>query len=158
VNRILEAGAAGIQLSSVRKTNEVRELSAALRYAPGGSRSISLSHPQARFGAQALPDYLQASLAEPPLLVAQIETAKTDDPLDQILGAGVDVAFVGMTDLSVEVGLDQTRARARAEEVAAAAEHAGIPLGGFGLDDDRVRYHIASSDLALLRGAMSSAG
>src|SRR5690242_8429923 len=36
VNRLLEAGAAGIQLSSVRRVAEVQALRDATRYAPGG--------------------------------------------------------------------------------------------------------------------------
>ncbi|MFL6570368.1 MAG: aldolase/citrate lyase family protein, partial [Burkholderiales bacterium] len=41
VNRLLEAGAAGIQLSSVRRVAEVRALRDAALYAPDGTRSIS---------------------------------------------------------------------------------------------------------------------
>jgi 4-hydroxy-2-oxoheptanedioate aldolase len=129
-----------------------------MRYAPDGSRSISLSHPQAAFGALPLSEYLESARAQPPLLVAQIETAHTADPLDQILLAGIDVAFLGMVDLSVDLDLDPARTRARADEVAAAADRAGVILGAFGLDDERVRYDVVSSDLALLRGAMANAG
>jgi 4-hydroxy-2-oxoheptanedioate aldolase len=150
VNRLLEAGAAGIQLSSVRRAAEVEALRAACLYPPGGTRSISLAHPLARYGETPLHDYLAEQ--EPPLVVAQIETAETDDPLDAILGAGVDVAFVGVTDLSVDLGLDATRVEARVGEIAAAAEGAGVALGGFGADD-RWRYAVATSDLALLREA-----
>jgi 4-hydroxy-2-oxoheptanedioate aldolase len=150
VNRLLEAGAAGIQLSSVRRAAEVEALRAASLYAPGGTRSISLAHPLARYGATPLRDYLAEE--QPPLVVAQIETAETDDPLDTILGAGVDVAFVGVTDLSVDLGLDVERVEARVAEIAAAADAAGVVLGGFG-GDERWRYAVASSDLALLREA-----
>jgi 4-hydroxy-2-oxoheptanedioate aldolase len=150
VNRLLEAGAAGIQLSSVRRAAEVEALRAACLYPPGGTRSISLAHPLARYGGTPLRDYLAEQ--EPPLVVAQIETAETDDPLDAILGAGVDVAFVGVTDLSVDLGLDATRVDARVGEIAAAADEAGVALGGFGADE-RWRYAVATSDLALLREA-----
>jgi 4-hydroxy-2-oxoheptanedioate aldolase len=158
VNRLLEAGAAGLQLSTVRSVAEVRALRAAARYAPEGTRSISLAHPAAGYGAMPLPDYLAERAADPPLLVAQIETATTDDPLDDVLAAGVDVAFVGTTDLSVDLGLDAARVQARVEEIAAAAERAGVALGGFGLDDERVTYDVVGSDLALLRTAVAQAG
>jgi len=150
VNRALEAGAAGIQLSSVRSVAEVRALRQACLYAPEGTRSISLAHGPARYGALSLADYL--ATLEPPLLVVQIETAETDDPLEAILGAGADVVFVGVTDLTLEYGLDRERARARVDEVAAAAAAAGVAFGGFG-DDERFRYAVTSSDLALLRKA-----
>ena len=150
VNRLLEAGAAGIQLSSVRTVGEVEALRAACLYAPGGTRSISLAYPLARYGATPLRDYLAEQ--EAPLVVAQIETATTDDPLEKILAAGADVAFVGVTDLTVDLGLDADRVEARIAEIAAAADGAGVVLGGFGADA-RWRYVVASSDLALLREA-----
>lgn len=157
VNRLLEAGAAGIQLSTVRRAAQVRELRSAMRYAPDGNRSISLAHPQAGYGATALEDYLAAQAADPPMLVAQIETATTDDPLEAILAERPDVVFLGMTDLSVDLGRDAERVRARVDEVAAAVERAGIPLGAFGLDDPRVTFELVSSDLALLRAAVADA-
>lgn len=154
VNRLLEAGAAGIQLSSVRSAAQLRELRAAALYAPEGSRSISLSHPGAGYGATPLADYLAAQ-REGPLLVAQLETAETDDPLETILAERPDVAFVGVTDLTVELGLDRPRVEARIAEIAAAAERAAVAFGGFGLDDPRVRYELSSSDVALLRTAVA---
>src|SRR3982751_1654746 len=57
VNRLLEAGAAGIQLSSVRRVDDVRALRDATRYAPEGTRSVSLAHPTAAYGAQPLRDH-----------------------------------------------------------------------------------------------------
>ena len=157
VNRLLEAGAAGIQLSTVRRAAQVRELRAATRYAPEGDRSISLAHPQAGYGGVALAEYLGRAAREAPLVVAQIETAATDDPLEEIFAERPDVIFLGLTDLSVDLGLDPVRVRARVDEVADAAERAGIPLGAFGLDDSRVVYHLVSSDLTLLRAAVADA-
>jgi 4-hydroxy-2-oxoheptanedioate aldolase len=84
VNRLLEAGASGIQLSSVTSASQVASLVAATRYAPAGQRSVSLAHPVAGYGATPL---AEAVSAEPPLLVGQIETAETADPADKILAA-----------------------------------------------------------------------
>jgi 4-hydroxy-2-oxoheptanedioate aldolase len=156
INRLLEAGAAGIQLSTVRSVGQVRALRAATHYAPEGDRSISLAHPVAGYGGTSLSDYLAERAAEPPLLVGQIETATTDDPLEEIIGAGLDVAFVGTTDLSVDLGLAADRVAERVEEIAAAAEAVGVELGAFGLDDARVTYEVAGSDLALLRSAAAA--
>jgi 2-keto-3-deoxy-L-rhamnonate aldolase RhmA len=152
VNRLLEAGAAGLQLSSVRRVAEVRALRDAALYAPGGKRSISLAHPVARFGATSLAEYVQG--LEPPLLVAQLETVETDDPLDEVVAAGADVVFLGVTDLLVDAGLDRERAHTRADEIAGAVQAAGVHLGGFG-NEDRYRYAVVSSDVALLREAFA---
>jgi 4-hydroxy-2-oxoheptanedioate aldolase len=157
VNRLLEAGAAGIQLSTVRSAAQVRAARAMTRYPPDGARSISLAHPQAAYGATPLADYLAAQRNQQPLVVAQIETATTDDPLDEILAAGPDVAFIGTTDLTVDLALDDARVRARVEEIAAAAQAAAVPLGAFGLAEDRVTYQILASDLSLLRTAFADA-
>jgi 4-hydroxy-2-oxoheptanedioate aldolase len=152
VNRLLEAGAAGIQLSTVTRATQIADLRAASEYPPRGTRSISLAHPVAGYGAVPLAEYLEG--ATRPLVVAQVETMQTEDPLDEILEAAPDVVFVGVTDLSVDAGLDAERARARVDEIAGAAEHAGIPLGGFGVDE-RFRYSVVSSDVALLQEALA---
>lgn len=156
VNRCLEAGAAGIQLSSVRSVQQVRDLVAASRYAPEGRRSVSLSHPVARYGAVDLRDAVRA---EPPLLVGQIEHGDSDDELGDILAAGLDVAFVGVTDLTVDVGFDVGRVRERFEAVRAAAAAAGLDLGMFastvGDAEPDVPYLAVSSDVSLLRSAAS---
>jgi len=154
VNRLLEAGAAGIQLSTVSRAADISALRAAARYAPNGNRSISLSHPLAGYGAIELDDYVRNEAA--PLLVAQIETVTTDDSLADILAAGPDVAFVGVTDITVDAGLDRDLARARVDEVLAAATRAGVVTGGFG-DDERFRYAVVSSDVSLLQRAVALA-
>jgi 4-hydroxy-2-oxoheptanedioate aldolase len=153
VNRLLEAGASGIQLSTVRSARQVRELRRAMRHAPEGDRSVSLAHTGARYGATPLAEYLDLQRERPPVLVAQIETAETDDPLKDILAAGPDVAFIGTTDLSTDLGLDAGALRDRVGEISASVAASGVALGAFGLDDPRVTYRVLSSDLALLRSA-----
>lgn len=159
VNRLLEAGASGIQLSSVRCVDEVDALVRATRYATaGGRRSVSLAHPVAGYGATPL---REAVAADPPLLVGQIETAETDDPLDRIIGSGLDVAFIGTTDLAVDLGFDEATLARRIEEIRVAAAAAGVALGAFAADarsiPGAVRYVALSSDIALLRSAAEAA-
>ncbi|MBO4164466.1 aldolase/citrate lyase family protein [Micromonospora antibiotica] len=163
VNRLLEAGAVGVQLSTVRRRADVEALRAASRYAPHGRRSISLAHPSAGYGGDGLDRYLAAEAEHPPVLVAQIETATTDDPLPALL-TGVDVGFVGTTDLAVSLGLSTTDDRGpllrRTGDIADAARATGAALGGWvaersaetldgcGLTD--ARYLVVGSDLQLL--------
>ncbi|HEU5152507.1 MAG TPA: aldolase/citrate lyase family protein [Iamia sp.] len=166
VNRLLEAGAAGIQLSTVRTAAAAEALRAATRHAPEGRRSVSLAHPTAAYGRRPLADHIAAEAAAPPLCIGQIETATTDDPLAEVV-APLDVAFLGTTDLTVDLGVPGQLAadvvRARVAEVAAAAATAGIALGAFAGTAEEVaavtasgaRYVVASSDLALLGGAMA---
>src|SRR5437588_4870965 len=135
VNRLLEAGAVGIQLSTVVSVEQVRDLTRATRYAPAGRRSVSLAHPVARYGVTSL---REAVAAPSPVLVGQIETTETEDPLDRILAAGLDVAFVGVTDLTVEFGFDEDLVQARVEEVRKAAEATGVALGAFAANPSRI--------------------
>jgi 4-hydroxy-2-oxoheptanedioate aldolase len=154
VNRMLEAGAAGIQLSTVRRAAEVAAVRAAARYAPLGDRSISLSHPLAQYGSAGLEDYVRN--APDPIVVAQIETIDTDDSLDEILAAGPDVVFVGITDITVDAEFDRERTATRTDEILAATAKAGLVPGGFG-NDERFRYAVTSSDVSLLQQAVAVA-
>jgi 4-hydroxy-2-oxoheptanedioate aldolase len=158
INRLLENGAAGIQLSMLRTTAQRDALVAATRYAPGGTRSISLAQHSAGFGGDGLAGYLRREADEPPILVGQIETASTD-PLDRLL-TGLDVCFVGTTDLSVDLG-DAPVADAVAR-IAAAAQDAGVAFGGWapsvpgadalGLAD--ATYLVIGSDLQILAAGL----
>ena len=63
---------------------------------------------------------------DPPVLVGQIETARTD-PLPDLL-APLDVCFVGSTDLAVDLGLPEDPAvlRAAVDRVRGAARSAAV--------------------------------
>jgi 4-hydroxy-2-oxoheptanedioate aldolase len=158
VNRLLEAGAAGIQLSTIRRVEQVHALIAASRYAPAGRRSVSLNHPVAGYGAVGLEE---AVGAEPALLIGQIETAETDDALDEIASAGLDVLFAGTVDITVDLGFDAERVAPRVKEIRAAADAAGLPFGAYAANaaalPDGVRYAVISADLSLLRSAATDA-
>ena len=166
LNRLLEAGAAGIQLSTLRARAERDALLSATRYAPEGTRSVSLAHPAADYGGVPLADYLARSKGGP-LLVGQIETAKTNDPLSELL-TGLDAAFIGTTDLSVDLGtpgrLDDPQVGHRVREIAGGAAQAGAALGVWiasadalvTVKDVRPRYVLVGSDLQLLRTGLAS--
>jgi 4-hydroxy-2-oxoheptanedioate aldolase len=158
VNRLLEAGAAGIQLSSVRSVEQVLDLVAATRYAPGGHRSVSLAHPAAGYGAVPLRDVVAVA---PPLLVGQIETVDSVDPLEEIAKAGLDVLFVGVTDLTVDAGFDRDQVALRMAAVHRVACDLGVAMGAFAPNPASIpanaRYVALSSDLAILRVAAAKA-
>ena len=166
INRMLEAGAAGIQLSTLRARREREALVSALRYPPDGTRSVSLAHPAADYSGIPLARYLEQSKSFP-LAVGQIETATTVDPLDEVL-PGLDAAFIGTTDLSVDLGrpgmLDDPRVAARVSEIASAASRAGVALGAWvpslealaSLRPAKLRYVLVGSDLQLMRAGLAS--
>jgi 2-keto-3-deoxy-L-rhamnonate aldolase RhmA len=87
-------------------------------------------------------------------VVAQIETAETDDPLEEILAAAPDVVFIGSLDLRVDLGLDAGAFERRIEEILSLVEDAGLTAGAFGIDDPRISYRVLSADLSLLADAI----
>jgi hypothetical protein len=95
-----------------------------------------------------------AAVGFPAVVRIQLETRETDNPPAELCRAGADVAFLGLTDLLVDCDLDEGVAAVRAEALAAAAGEAGIVLGGFGAEE-RFRYSVVSSDVALLREAVA---
>lgn len=162
INRLLEAGAAGIQLARTRRT-AARELRDVLRYPPDGSRSISTSHPVADYGRVPLTELLPAT-NEAVLAIGQFETADYADELDATLDL-LDVAFIGPVDLRVSLGhpgdpdhpdvttaIDTIRSAAIARQVpagifvgSATAARAAVEAG--------YTYVVVAGDLTLLANA-----
>jgi 4-hydroxy-2-oxoheptanedioate aldolase len=157
VNRALEAGAAGIQLSSVRTADAVHALRASCEHPPKGERSISLAHGGAAYGGTPLAEYVSGGVRVP-LVVAQIESALDAQTYASILAAAPDVAFIGTTDLLVDCGLDAERSAQHIERIALAARAAGVTLGGFALGEHAdVKYLIGASDVSMLGAGIRAA-
>ncbi len=154
VNRLLEAGAAGIQLSTVTRAQQVAELRVAMTYAPAGGRSIGNAHRLAGYGAEPLREYVERADAHPPLAVIQIETPDTDDPLDEIVAAGSDVLFVGRGDLAVAYRWDTARIDARERQILEAAAAGSVAGGGIGADPAKATYRVYGADIPLLARAL----
>jgi len=131
INRLLEAGAAGIQLPQVQTHERVAAFRAACKYPPQGSRSVSLAQPAAGYGSEPLTEYLARSNREV-LLVGQLETRELQQPLTDLLN-GLDVAFIGSLDLTVDMGvpgkLEDPQVEQRLREIEAAAATAKAHLG-----------------------------
>lgn len=162
INRLLEAGAAGIQLARTR-ADAARDLRDVLRYAPDGSRSVSMSHPAAGYGTVPLTEFMARSNASV-LAVGQFETADYAYGLDRAV-TSLDVAFIGPVDLRVDLGHpaepghpDVVSAMAA---IRAAAAAAGVPTGSFAGSAQAAReaveagdrYVVVSGDLTMLAQA-----
>ncbi|MDP5183891.1 aldolase/citrate lyase family protein [Blastococcus sp. BMG 814] len=159
INRLLEAGAAGIQLARA-ESGTGRPLGDLMRYPPEGTRSVSPAQPAAGYGAIPLTTFLPRSNADV-LAVGQLETASAAADPDAAV-AGLDVAFIGPVDLRVALGHaddpDHPDVTQAVTGIRAAAARAGIPVGTYVAGPDEVaaavgngyRYVVVSSDLALL--------
>jgi len=164
ITRLLEAGAAGIQLSAVASADDAHALRDACRYAPAGRRSISLAQPWARYGAEPIDDYLDRVHASPPLVVGQVEDGRGLAALPGI-AAAVDVVFLGSLDLSLDLGvpgrLNDPRVTQAVSSALATTSSAGCVGGGFALGPAGAealvalgaRYIVVGSDLQQLADA-----
>lgn len=166
INRLLEAGAAGIQLARGHGSS-ASALRTLVSYAPAGTRSVSMAQPAADYGLRiSLTEHLESSNREV-LAVGQFETADYADGLDAALAA-LDVAFIGPVDLSVDLGtpgrLDSDPMQHAAREIESAAARAGVPMGVFAgsrpaadaAREKGYRYIVAGSDFSMLSAGAAS--
>ncbi len=103
--RFMDSGAQGLHVPWVNTSQEAEAAVRAVKYRPRGSRGLA-SVRAADYGqAAALGDYVQQANAET-LVVIHVETAQAVEQLPQIAAVdGVDVIFIGPTDLSHSLGV-----------------------------------------------------
>lgn len=100
IGKVLDAGALGVICPMINTAQQAAALVRAMRYAPQGGRSFGPVRPVMRYG----PGYV-ASANEECLAIAQIETAEALRNLESILAVdGLDVAYVGPSDLALDMG------------------------------------------------------
>lgn len=100
--RALDLGAAGIMVPYVQNRQEAELAVSSMRYSPTGLRGVAGSPRATAFGANFSEYY--ASANEKLLTVVQIETGEAINNLEEIATVdGVDVLFVGPTDLSISL-------------------------------------------------------
>jgi 4-hydroxy-2-oxoheptanedioate aldolase len=130
--RALDMGAHGVMVPLVSTAAEAKAAVSAMSYPPRGVRGIAKFHRAAGFGADFEDYYVHAH--EWLLAVIQIETPQAVANIDEIAAvAGVDVLFVGPTDLSFNMGirdqLDHADFRAALKKVSDAAKKHGKAAG-----------------------------
>jgi 4-hydroxy-2-oxoheptanedioate aldolase len=118
VGRPLDLGACGVIVPNVRDAEHAREVVAASRYAPAGSRSIGRL----------------SGGVDQPLVIVMVETATALEDLDAILTvSGLDGVYVGPGDLALSLNLDGAHHRADLRvvlsSIIARAVAAGVPVG-----------------------------
>lgn len=118
VGRPLDLGAQGVLVPNVRGLDHVREVVAACRYAPAGTRSAGRL----------------SGGADEPLAMIVLETAETLDDLDAVLAVdGLDGVYVGPTDLSLSLGradpADRDHMQAVISSIISRAVAARMPVG-----------------------------
>ena len=102
----LDAGAVGLLVPRVETKRQVEECLDLMRYAPAGSRGLSLRRAHSGFTKQNAFQFTEVA-NENVMLMVQIETRRGVANIDSICeGSGIDVLFVGPSDLAHSYGED----------------------------------------------------
>jgi len=104
INRVLDFGAQGIMCPRIENAAEVELVIQAMRYPPEGRRGVAKLIRASEYGTN-FNDY-RNRIAKDLLCVIQIETVQAVENISQIAAVpGVDVLFIGPSDLSMALGI-----------------------------------------------------
>ncbi len=104
IGRALDAGAEGVMIPRLDDVDEIRRLATWLRYPPDGVRGVALLTRGAGLGEVAHADV--GALNDRVLGLVQVESARAVENVARTAAIdGVDVLFVGPTDLSHSLGI-----------------------------------------------------
>lgn len=165
--RALDAGARGVMFPQVETADEARVAARSCRYPPDGDRGVAATRNMAYGVGRAVTDYLPAA-NRAVVCIVQVETVRAIDQVEAIAAVpGVDCLFVGLSDLSADLGvpgdfrhpqveaaLDRTIAATRAHGVPV-----GIPIADFSLADayrERGVSLFATTDRAVVATGMAA--
>lgn len=129
--RVLDAGVLGVIFPFTSTPHLARQAAAACHYPPGGLRGSGADLAQFRWPApEGYYDFADKNV----LVVAVVEDSLGLSHIDEIAGTpGIDVLFIGTSDLSFSLGLrgeqDHPKLKAAVARIAAAAKKHGKFLG-----------------------------
>jgi len=105
ISSVMDRGAMGVQVPHVNSAEDARRAVAAVRFGPGDNRGLAAGTRPDSYGlAGAMDDFVEQSNAQS-LVCVQLEHAAALDHVDEILAVdGVDVFFIGPSDLSQSMG------------------------------------------------------
>jgi 2-keto-3-deoxy-L-rhamnonate aldolase RhmA len=164
IGRVLDAGALGIIAPHVHSAEQAQHVVRMARFPPLGTRSAAGHLPQ--FGFRAFP----ASVGDPALdaatmVVPMIETREALEKVEEIVAVeGVDMVFVGSSDLTADMGIpgqfDSAELHDAFARIIGAARSRGkhVGIGGLASRPDLVarfvemgaRYVSTGTDLGFL--------
>ncbi|MFE0491075.1 HpcH/HpaI aldolase family protein [Streptomyces griseoaurantiacus] len=160
IQRVLDAGAAGVVVPHVDTVQQARAVVRATCFPPRGDRGSGGTSRAGRWGLLPRADYLEYG-NEQVLCVVQLESEEAIRNTREILALdGVGAAFVGTADLSMSMGVaagsDEVDRLATSALTAAAA--AGVPIGTASATSDQARaalargydYVVVSNDTSIL--------
>jgi 4-hydroxy-2-oxoheptanedioate aldolase len=166
VHRVLDFGAHGIMFPRIDTPEEAKAAVAAMRYPPAGVRGVAFANRACGYGSNSRP-YMEGSQAL--LTIVQIESPAAVANSEAIADVeGVDVLFIGPSDLSHSMGIlgnfehpdFVSAARRTTQAVLSRGKHCGIllpnPRDIRRYFDMGFRFIAAGSDAVLLNNAATS--
>ena len=132
VQKILDSGALGIMFPQIMDQEEARSAMNTMFYPPDGVRGTAKMVRVAEFGKNF--EAYRSTLKERLIGIIQIETMEAVDQVNDIARIeGVDVLFIGPSDLTIRMGIfnqfDHPDYRNAIEKVSEAARNAGKTAG-----------------------------
>jgi 2-keto-3-deoxy-L-rhamnonate aldolase RhmA len=103
--QVLDRGVMGVQVPHVNTAEDAREVIAAVKYHPLGNRGLAAGTRAAVYDAHgSMADYVKAA-NDATLIAIQLEEQTAIDNIDALLAVdGIDVYFIGPSDLSQSMG------------------------------------------------------
>jgi 2-keto-3-deoxy-L-rhamnonate aldolase RhmA len=158
--RVLDAGALGVIFPFTRTPALARQAVAACRYPPVGLRGSGAFLAQTRWPA---PEGYYDFADENVLVIAVVEDTSALESIDEIAATpGLDVLFIGTSDLSFSMGLrgrqDHPKLQAAIERIVAAGKKQGKVLGRPALTAEEIgrfmaegfRFFMTNTELELM--------
>ena len=133
IMRPMEAGCSGVMAAQVRTAEEVAKIASWSKFSPRGGRGTFTANPESKYGTVPIAEYIETANRDRWLAI-QIETLSAVEQVDEIAAVdGVDLLFIGPSDLSVNLGVPgdmlNPKCVAVLEQVSQAAQKAGIAWG-----------------------------
>jgi 4-hydroxy-2-oxoheptanedioate aldolase len=134
IGKVLDLGANGIQVPSVTKVNQVKEIIKQAKFHPIGERGVCRFVRAADYSNMDRFDYF--SDANENLVIIQLEGVEGVNSFDEIINiSGLDIVFIGPYDLSQSIGfpgqIDHPEVIKTIENLAQKAAAKNILLGTF---------------------------
>ncbi|GAB7055237.1 MULTISPECIES: HpcH/HpaI aldolase/citrate lyase family protein [unclassified Paenibacillus] len=134
IQKALDRGAMGLHVPMVNTKEEAEEVVQKAKYPPVGRRGTAYSCRSAQYGKGGGAAYLQQSNEEI-LIAVHIETPEAVDHIDEIMSVpGIDICYIGPTDLSVTMGYsaegpEHPEVQQAMDRVMAAGRKHGVTVG-----------------------------
>ena len=105
IQSVMDRGVMGVQVPHVNTGEDARRALAAVKFGPGAARGLAAGTRPDRWGLGArMPDFTRDANAQS-LVCVQLEHQAAIDNIDDILAVeGIDVFFIGPSDLSQSMG------------------------------------------------------